>query len=73
MNANYIFSLYEFYNYIDFNTLSKVKIKETAKNNDGSIIFNLSNIMNLTNKETGKDLTKEQKKYIEKIINLYKK
>ena len=72
MTLEYIISLYDYYKYIDFNTLSKVKIEIESKNNDGSIIFNLSNIMHITNKETGNNLTKEQKKYIDKIINLYK-
>lgn len=72
MNTDYILSLYKFYNYIDFNTLSKIKIKEKAKNNDGNIIFALSNMMFITNKEEGKNLTIDQENYIQSIINKYK-
>jgi hypothetical protein len=72
MNYNYILSLYDFYKHIDFNTLSKLEIKEKAKNKDGINIFALSNLMHKANKETGENLTDEQKNYITKTINYYK-
>jgi hypothetical protein len=71
-NYEYILSLYDFYSQIDFNTLSKLEIKEKAKSEDGINIFALSNLMHKANKETGDNLTDEQKNYITKIINFYK-
>ena len=71
-NYQYILSLYDFYKHIDFNTLSKLEIKEKAKNKDGINIFALSNLMHKANKETGDNLTDEQKNYITKTINFYK-
>lgn len=71
-NYEYILSLYDFYSHIDFNTLSKLEIKEKAKNKDGINIFALSNLMHKSNKETGENLTDEQQNYITKIINFYK-
>jgi len=71
-NYEYILSLYDFYSQIDFNTLSKLEIKEKAKNKDGINIFALSNLMHKSNKETGENLTDEQKNYITKTINFYK-
>jgi hypothetical protein len=71
-NYEYILSLYDFYSQIDFNTLSKLEIKEKAKNKDGINIFALSNLMHKANKETGENLTDEQQNYITKIINYYK-
>jgi hypothetical protein len=72
-NYDYILSLYDFYSgYIDFNTLSKLEIKEKAKTGDGINIFALSNLMHKSNKETGENLTDEQKNYITKTINFYK-
>jgi hypothetical protein len=71
-NCDFILSLYDFYSQIDFNTLSKLEIKEKAKNKDGINIFTLSNLMHKANKETGENLTDEQKNYITKIINYYK-
>ena len=72
-NYKHILSLYDFYRKIDFNTLSKLEIKEEAKNEDGINIFALSNLMHKANIETGDNLTDEQKNYITKIINFYKK
>lgn len=71
-NYEYILSLYDFYSHIDFNTLSKLEIKEKSKNEDGINIFALSNLMHKANKETGENLTDEQQNYITKIINYYK-
>jgi hypothetical protein len=71
-NCDFILSLYDFYSQIDFNTLSKLEIKEKAKSEDGINIFALSNLMHKANKETGDNLTDEQKNYITKIINFYK-
>ena len=71
-NCDFILSLYDFYSKIDFNTLSKLEIKEKAKNKDGINIFALSNLMHKANKETGENLTDEQKNYITKTINYYK-
>jgi len=71
-NYDYILSLYDFYKHIDFNTLSKLEIKEKAKTGDGINIFALSNLMHKANKETGDNLTDDQKNYITKIINFYK-
>jgi hypothetical protein len=71
-NYEYILSLYDFYSHIDFNTLSKLEIKEKAKTGDGINIFALSNLMHKSNKETGENLTDKQKNYITKIINFYK-
>jgi hypothetical protein len=71
-NYEYILSLYDFYSHIDFNTLSKLEIKEKAKTGDGINIFALSNLMHKSNKETGENLTDEQKNYITKTINFYK-
>jgi len=71
-NYEYILSLYDFYSQIDFNTLSKLEIKEKAKTGDGINIFALSNLMHKANKETGDNLTDEQKNYITKTINFYK-
>jgi hypothetical protein len=71
-NCDFILSLYDFYSQIDFNTLSKLEIKEQAKNKDGINIFALSNLMHKANKETGDNLTDEQKNYITKTINFYK-
>jgi hypothetical protein len=71
-NYEYILSLYDFYKHIDFNTLSKLEIKEKAKNEDGINIFALSNLMHKANKETGENLTDEQQNYITKTINYYK-
>jgi hypothetical protein len=71
-NCDFILSLYDFYSQIDFNTLSKLEIKEKAKSEDGINIFALSNLMHKANKETGDNLTDEQKNYITKTINYYK-
>ena len=38
---------------------------------DAINIFALSNLMHISNKETGKNLTQEQKNYINKIIKHY--
>ena len=71
MTKEHIIILYDYYNYIDFNTLSKLEIKAEPKNMDAINIFALSNLMHISNKETGKNLTQEQKNYINKIIKHY--
>jgi len=68
MNWNYIEGLIKFYNYIDFNTLSKVKIEEIPATNDLKMIFSVSNIIHLVREKDYK-ITKEDLNYINKIKN----
>jgi hypothetical protein len=68
MNWQYIEGLIKYYNYIDFNTLSKVKIDETATTNDLKMIFLVSNIIHLV-REKNYAITKEELNYINKIKN----
>jgi len=69
MNWNYIETSIKYYNYIDFNTLSKVKIEETATTNDLKIIFSVSNIIHLV-REKDYEITKKEFNYINKIKKL---
>jgi len=68
MNWNYIEGLIKFYDYVDFNTLSKVKIEETPTTNDLKMIFSISNIIHLVREKDYK-ITKEDLNYINKIKN----
>ena len=63
----YVFGLIEFYKYIDFNSLSKFKIKEKPINNDAELIFMVSNVLNELRKENY-TITKQDKEYFNKIL-----
>jgi hypothetical protein len=63
----YVFSLIEFYNYIDFNSLSKFQIKEEPINDDAQLIFMVSNVLNELRKGNY-TITKQDKIYYKKIL-----
>lgn len=72
LNKKLILGLYEYYSFIDFDTLSKVEIKNEPINNDGSNIFALSNLMHkLIKSDT--HITEQQQEYINLIIDSYGK
>ena len=72
LNKKLILGLYEYYSFIDFDTLSKVEIKNEPINSDGINIFALSNIMHkLIKSDT--HITEKQQKYINLIIDTYGK
>jgi hypothetical protein len=66
----YVFSLIEFYKYIDFNSLSKFQIKDKAINDDAQLIFMVANVLNELRKGNY-EITKQDKIYYKKIIRNY--
>jgi hypothetical protein len=66
----YIYGLMDYYNYIDFNSLSKFEIKDKGIDNDSELIFMVSNTLNAARKGNY-TITKQDKLYYKKIIKQY--
>jgi hypothetical protein len=70
--VKYIYGLMDYYNYVDFNSLSKFQIKEEPTTEDAKIIFMVSNMLNKA-RNNNYEITKQDKLYYRKILNTNKK
>lgn len=69
-DLQYIYILMNYYDYVDFNSLSKFEITETAKETNADIIFMISNALHKSRKGNY-TITKKDKLYYKKIIKQY--
>lgn len=67
MNEKFLWDLINFYHYINFETLSKFKIKDEPTTNDAKWIFLLSNALH-NNRKKNYIITEQDKEYFNKIL-----